>query len=68
MTKPKKNDSKNLTSEERVKELEKKLQYVEVENESLKKLNVVVKRRVEQEKRKKQKKFFHYDPIIPHIM
>jgi len=50
MTKPKKDESKNLTADERVKELEKKLQYVEAENEYLKKLNVVVKQRVEREK------------------
>jgi Transposase and inactivated derivatives len=55
MTKPKKASMDDLTPEEKVKELEKRLQYVEAENEYLKKLNVVVKQRVEREKKKKQK-------------
>ncbi|WP_414650433.1 MULTISPECIES: IS3 family transposase [unclassified Erysipelothrix] len=52
MTKQKTNDKDNLTTEEEIKELKKKLQYVEAENEYLKKLNAVVKQRVEREKKK----------------
>ena len=55
MTNPKKTNMDDLTAEEKVNELEKRLSYVEAENEYLKKLNVVVKQRVEREKKKKQK-------------
>ena len=55
MTKAKEITKDEITAEEKVKELEKRLQYVEAENEYLKKLNVVVKQRVEREKKKRQK-------------
>lgn len=53
MTKPKKTQREHLTAEEKIKQLEEKLLYMEAENEYLKKLNVVVKQRVEREKKKK---------------
>lgn len=53
MTKSKSELKKDLTSEEENKELKKRLQYLEAENEYLKKLNAVVKQRVEREKKKK---------------
>lgn len=53
MTKSKSKLKKDLTSEEEYKELKKRLQYLEAENEYLKKLNAVVKQRVEREKKKK---------------
>ena len=43
---------KGLTPDERLKQLEKKIQYLEAENEYLKKLNVVVENRVKQQKKK----------------
>lgn len=51
MNKPK--PTKALTVEEELEELKKKNQYLEAENEYLKKLNAVVKQRVEREKKKK---------------
>lgn len=55
MIKPKNIHPEPVTPEERVKELEKQLEYVEAENEYLKKLHAVVKQRVEREKKKKPK-------------
>jgi transposase len=52
MTKPKISKNQKLTSEEEIKELKKRLQYVEAENEYLKKLKVIVDQRVEREKKK----------------
>lgn len=53
MTKPKSIIKENLTTEEENKELKTRLQYLEAENEYLKKLNAVVKQRVECETKKK---------------
>ena len=53
MTKRKTKPSQSLTVEEELKELRKKTEYLEAENEYLKKLNAVVKQRVEREKKKK---------------
>ncbi len=55
MAKAKNTKKENLTIEEELEELRKKNQYLEAENEYLKKLNVVVKQRVEREKKKKSK-------------
>lgn len=53
MTKPKKVNLDDLTPEQKIKELEKRLKYAEAENEYLKKLKVIVDQRVEREKKKK---------------
>lgn len=52
MTKPKIKLTKPLTVEEELEELKKKNQYLEAENEYLKKLHAVVKQSVEREKKK----------------
>ena len=53
-----KNDIDNendLAKTDKIKELERQLEYAKAENEYLKKLNVIVSKRVESEKKKKQK-------------
>ena len=53
MTKPKIKSTKPLSVEEELEALKKRSQYLETENEYLKKLNAVVKQRAEHEKKKK---------------
>ena len=53
MTKPKIEHKTPLTTEKELEELKKKNQYLEAENEYLKKLQVIVDQRVEREKKKK---------------
>ena len=53
MTKHKTKPNEPLTIEQELKELKRKNRYLEAENEYLKKLNAVVKQRVEREKKKK---------------
>lgn len=65
MTKSKEVNLDELTPEEKLKKLEKRNQHLEAENEYLKKMNVVVKQRVEREKKKKQKQFLRYGQNIP---
>lgn len=55
MTKSKVIVQEDLSPEEKVKELEQRLQYVEAENEYLKKLKAVMDQRAKREKKKKQK-------------
>ena len=55
LNKNRNNSVEDLNHDDSIKELKRRLEYVEAENEYLKKLKVIVDERVEREKKKKQK-------------